>query len=388
MKKILTSLIFFLILVQNLLANIERDSLINLLEKHKQVDTVRVQILFDILQTYWYNRTDPMFEKYNKEAISISRKLGYTKGIIFSNFYLYLEMLEKNEDTIKIIAEETLKLAEAKGYKEGMLIAYYEFMWYYYLHDDYKKAIGYFEKIKSGYSGSMDIYIKLITYMDVILVYFDSGEIEKAKECLKIYSSIGLDQNKNNFNAYKLSFQIDRLSLFGDYESLRKCFTSLSEIIEELNDPAMAARSFLGMANIEYNMGHYDKNLELLFKADGNAKEKRSKMTISINICWSYYLLKEYEKAEKYGLKGLQLSKELNDTANILLNLVNLGIIEIELNNLIKAEEYFARGLKISMEKKYPYFIDWNNLGLAMLADKKAELCYFGETLQYCAEIY
>ena len=171
----------------------ELNSLINLLNKHKQEDTVRVNLLLDIAFTYWYakERSLPFVE----EALALSEKLSYTKGVVYSKYrYIQYLWVKYKNDTAKIIANEILDLSKTKNYKKGTCLAYFSLMEYNYFsyfnslsgNDEsaLESAVEFFEKIKSECIGLTDKYILIKAGYLASASYIILGNKNKGEECL------------------------------------------------------------------------------------------------------------------------------------------------------------------------------------------------------------
>jgi len=126
----------------------ERDSLLNLLEKHKLEDTTRVNLLNETSYYYWFERRSRI--PLVKAALVLSEKLKYTKGILESKFAysVYLRQINK-PDSAKILMDEMYDLSVSENYKYGICLSYLSFLNYYYDLGDYDLVLEYYEKISS-----------------------------------------------------------------------------------------------------------------------------------------------------------------------------------------------------------------------------------------------
>ncbi len=98
-----------------------------------------------------------------------------------------------------------------------------------------------------------------------------------------------------------------------------------------------------------------------------------SMASISNNIGIIYYTLKNYEDAEFYYRKGLELlgEKESDRLRSSLLS--NLAEILIPMNRLLEAEEYLYKSLEIELQIKEPQSLAYTYFNLGELASKKGE---------------
>jgi len=98
-----------------------------------------------------------------------------------------------------------------------------------------------------------------------------------------------------------------------------------------------------------------------------------SMASISNNIGIIYYTLKNYEDAEFYYRKGLELlGEEESDRLRSSLY-SNLAEILIPMNRLIEAEEYLHKALEIEEQTKEPHSLAYTYFNLGELFSKKGE---------------
>ncbi len=374
--KVLFLTIFVLIVVGNTKANTERDSLLNLLDKHKQEDTIRINLLLDIIYTYW--NADKLALQYINEAISLSEKLSYTKGIVVSKYWLtnYLRDIRKPDSNI-YIANEILELSKDKNYAEGTCYAYMCLLEYNFWDGNYEAAIDYYGKIRSIYKASNENHIIIKAKIIVAMAYARIGNKIKAESCLNNADIFGIESKRKSLRAYVLSYKTYAYSWWTkDYKKFKENYASLLKILTDLNDLKSLANMYRTVGGQEYWFGNYSKYLENTYRAFEIYRKLEDKDGIAQStetLCWIYYLLKDYEKSKYYGQFSLKLCRESDIKLSVANNLCNIGLIQIEKDSLEKAEDYFSESLAKSFEIDSRFLICWNYIGLAVVADKKKQ---------------
>ena len=235
MHKVLFLSMFIFLLTGNIKAQ-ERDSLLNLLEKHKLEDTIRVNLLNETSYYYWFDRRSrpPLV----KEALVLSEKLKYTKGILESKCTFVNYLIEINKpDSAKILLDEMYSLSVAENYSYGICLSNLSFLNYYYYLGDYDLVLEYYEKISSECIELHDKYIFIDANQKMSFSYFIQGDTTKAKECINIVEPY-FDELKNNGQKLKLLYLRSRNfnRIFNDYERYNETYEKLLQLVKKMKD--------------------------------------------------------------------------------------------------------------------------------------------------------
>ena len=168
------------------------------------------------LALFELRKLDEAFIKFS-ESIEYSTKNNVTVGVTFSKAYLGLIFLMKGEfDQAVKQSESVLKKKKQNNDNFGYLIAYETRAFYYYLIDDYKKAISILDEaytLSENFSISY-FSVKLIIYKSFLLQ--EANEIEKSIEEYGKYEQL---ITKKNGIKYVKHFS-DKMLLF--MQSLKK----------------------------------------------------------------------------------------------------------------------------------------------------------------------
>ncbi len=150
------------------------------------------------------------------------------------------------------------------------------------------------------------------------------------------------------------------------------------------NDSLDISRGLLGIGNIHFR--YYYNSRYLALKLEENMQQvhkdsalnyyknviatfpknesKKESLVYANNNLLAYYAYdKEYDLAEFYGKKALEIREELGDSVEIAEGLNGLGAITTYKGDLIKAKEYYERALQI-LDKKEGYNSKFQKLTL------------------------
>ena len=330
--KVIVISVFALLIFFKSHANTERDSLLNLLNKHKQEDTIRVNLLLDVAQTYWYNYK--LSTPFIEEALAISNELSYTRGIVYSKATFVEHTREHLVDSSGVMANDILEISKAENFKQGICIAYSAFVEYHMWSRNFVLATEYFEKIKSECLEITDSNVMIYASIMASASYGLSGNINKAEECYnyaesfsnerkrksiitkqyywksRLFSEVLMDYetsieyNNKLHNIFRelndsegLAFALKCRSIieyyFGNYSNYNESFIRLLEIYRELDDLEGEAAAYLLKANLEYQLGNYAKFLESIYCRFEIYQKLDNKVGIAgstENLAWMYYL--------------------------------------------------------------------------------------------------
>ena len=100
------------------------DSMQNLLDKHPQADTVRVNLLNEIAYSSQGSEPEKSLN-YAEEALELANKLNFKKGISVS--YINIGIVYKDQGNYPLALEyyfKSLKIKEELGDKKGIAMSY------------------------------------------------------------------------------------------------------------------------------------------------------------------------------------------------------------------------------------------------------------------------
>ncbi len=337
--------------------NKEIDSPFKVLAESK-IDTNRVNTLLQICHDYFNINIDSV-DKYASEALAISKKLNYSRGVANSIYYIATHYaLNGNYDkAIELYKKGLLNLstpADAKIISKitgGMASTYNNY-------GQLDSAFLYFNKTIKQRELLNDTLGLIIANTNVGIVYDTKGDYRNAMmfflRSLSLAESIK-DSNHiaSNYHAIArtyISLDMPQLALKNDLKSI--------EIYERLGNDIEEAASYIALADI-YTGGII--NLEQAEKAGLRALELYQKTGVKSYIALTYSTLArvynkrgDLSKAEKYETKAYLLNKEIGDKEEETCSLTNLGDIYIQLNKIPLAINKLLESIAIAKSINTP----------------------------------
>ena len=361
------------------------DSLLTLLKTDKE-DTNKVMHLNKLCKEYMKVGSYNIAMERSRDAMQISEKLNFKKGVANSNTYIGLIYGHQGNysDALKYYFE-SLKIQKELNNKQEIANSYNNIGLVYWNQGNYSEALkNHFASLKireeigdkRGIAGSHgnigNVYYSQGNHPVALKNHFASlkirEEIKDKQGIANSYSSIGLiyaDQGnslealKNYSVALKTYEELGiKDAIAGSYnnigiiynnqgnnaEALKNYFTAL-KINEEMNDKQGIAASYnnIGIIYVE--------------QADNLIKEKGSSDSVAGKLADA---LKNYFKA-------LNIYKEFVDKDGMASSFINLGVVHTKLNKLTEAEDYLNKGLILSKELGSKEYIKASYSGLAIL---------------------
>jgi class 3 adenylate cyclase/Tfp pilus assembly protein PilF len=325
MKKtfpILCPILFLLLLFcfKHLIAKqSEADSLIVLLNKYTEKDTVRANLLISIVNSLYLSNPEKSITyaaELESLAISASGKQNFAGDKYLSEALMlkgknYLAM--NQNDKADSVLKAALKLWQKKADKNGEAKAQFKIgrMW--------QSFSGYTEALEH-YNLSLALEEELGNkkYMGINLyqmgsVYDDLGEFLQAD-----------DYNRRAFDIFKE---------LGDEKRMALCLNNLGNIQNSLGNTTNALDFFLQALKINEHIDNKDeisKNLN--------------------NIGVVYLSLEKYSKAREYFQQSYNIVSQSGKKESMLYGLGNIGITYSAEDNFEKALEYFNQVLQMARE--------------------------------------
>ena len=337
-NKVLVTLLS-IVLCQFVSAQNKKDSLLTLLKKHPQLDTVRCNLLNALIEA---EGDDAIWPKYNAEMQSIALKNSelykstnnklyqyYLKFICvsYNNEGYRLLQLGKNNEAIHII-NEGIKLATKHNLKNELALLYNNIADFYYNANDYHKMLFYTLKAYNLFVELKDESSQVSMLSNLGVCYSQLNNNEKYIECLQ--------------NSIKLAKKINK------YELAASTLYNLGEHYSQIYKLKEASECFL----------------------DALAQAEKTNDLTSVTFCYdalasAYTKNNDFEKAEFYALKALNLGIQLKDIKRIAHNNVVLGNIQfnkvLQLKKNVKnpetdSLEFLARNYFLNANKLYSTF--------------------------------
>ncbi|MCK4661444.1 MAG: tetratricopeptide repeat protein [Bacteroidales bacterium] len=322
--------------------------------KSSNADTTKVNILNELFYELRYDSTNQAII-YVKEALEISKKVNYKKGIANSihNIGIGNYYQSNYNEAIKYLLE-SLKLA--KEIKDSILISksIENIALSYEVLGEYEKALEYYTENLKINEQIKDKYSEAITKLNIANIYFNKGEYSKA---------------------------------LGNY------IQSMSSL-EELGYKSEMSKAMTNVGNVYYRLKYYEKALEYYLKSFEIKQElgdKKGSANLLNNIGSIYYTEENFDKSIEYFKKSLRIREEIGNKFGIASSLSNIGVIYRIKGNLEKALEYQKRALIIKQEigskKSIAYTFD--NIGRIYLEKRnyRESFIYFNKGLKIYSEL-
>lgn len=334
MNKVLVTLLSILFF-QFASAQNTKDSLLTLLKKHPQLDTVRCNLLNALIEA---EGDDAIWPKYNAEMQAIALKncefykstntglyVYYLKIICVSynnEGYRFLQ-LGQNNKAIGII-NEGIKLATKHNLKNELALLYNNVADFYYNANDYNKMLFYTLK-------AYNLFL----------------ELKDESSQVSMLSNLGVCYSQLNNNAKYI-----------------ECLQKSIKLAKKINKYELAASTL-------YNLGEYYSQIYNLKDAsecflDALAQAEKTNDLTSVTFCYdalasAYTKNNDFEKAEFYALKALNLGIQIKDIKRIAHNNVVLG--NIQFNKILQIKKKVNNAVTDSLEfLARNYFLNANKL--------------------------
>ena len=331
----------------------EIDSLENLLQKHIEADTVRVNLLNQLASQLFHTDIDKALILFN-ESKAIADKLNFAKGkakslrfIGICNYYKsdYPQALENFKESLKIYME--------LGLNKGISLCFNNIGLVYKQQSNYPQALQYFQKALKTAEDSGDKKKIAMFVSNMGTVYNKQNNYHKALEsfqrALKIFEGFG---NKraisiclNNIGNIYYSME--------DYTKTIESYENSLEVYKEIGDNKNTSTCLNNLGVIFLSKGEYSKAIDYSEQSLKIAEEfgYRTNISQSLQNLGNVYIIREdYGKAMEYYLRSLRISEEIGEKSGICISYLNIGKIYFKTNHYNKAIDYTLKSLEIANE--------------------------------------
>jgi tetratricopeptide (TPR) repeat protein len=369
MNRFFLFFIFFFSFVKGVYGqNTVIDSLKNELKIHKEKDTTRVNLLYDLAFSSF--QTDMISTKtYLKEAEDLSANLNYTRGKA-KVYYLkgMLENMKSNYLESLNYFERSLKYYESVKDRDRTASVYIAFGINYYDLSQYEEALVNYKKAIQIYQDLGNKREVITSLINVGNVYSELGRYDESisnykkalKMCKEIKDEDGVSFVYGNLGVvYKVQ---------GNYPLAVENYNKSLAFNKKIKDTLSVAFLLNNLGEVYSLMGKDDKalayhNQSLQFSI---AKESKNNVaTNNSNIGKIYMHKKDYEKALIYYRISLDTSLEINNLKQTSICYNNIGGIYLLLKKPLIALENFIKAKTISQEIDSKQVLSSSFLGIA-----------------------
>ncbi len=186
------------------------------------------------------------------------------------------------------------------------------------------------------------------------IVHAQNGDYENGvnyfMKAYQIYKSLD-----DKFNLAKVVNNLGGIYSFQrEYIEALKMIDEALKLQKEVNDDEGYHSTLLSKAVIYNNMDSINKSLVFLDSCeDYFAKHDLKLYAYAISVRGdNYYKTKKYNNASVFFNKSLRLADSTGNQVVKIKNILDLGKLHLDLNDLTDAEQYYLNGLKLSQDSK------------------------------------
>lgn len=311
---------------------------------------------------------------YDK-ALEIAEKVNNPRAIsgIKIQKAVFLSQKEKYKEAENYYLD-ALKICEQYGYYYRIILIYNNFGISYYMKGDYELALNYFSKAMevANTTGNKEQKAKINEYIG--MVCFEQGDYQKTIEFFY--------KNLNFYETIK-----DKYSLSGIYNNIGEAFLLLGDLkkaedhyqkalsfFKEIKEQKGTSISYLNLGMVKVKEKKYEEAVSYL----NQAHDGFSKLELSQEIIQYYNAMaecsqsqKKFDEALDWMNKVMKKEDELEKFQKIAIeSYTRLGMIYYELQEYEKAEMFFQKSLKSSIEMKSKKEIKDNYFWLSKCYEK------------------
>ena len=292
----------------------ELDSLQNELNKHPENDTLKLNILNEMVYAYHTIDPDKGLETADK-AIQLASTLNNPLKLAGAYSNKGINYWSKGEDSLALnMYLKALSIHTQAKNQSGMAKMYNNIGLLYFNKSDYYEAVAYHQKA-----------------LDIFIILKDTSRLSAS------LNNIGVDYQ-----------------YLADYPKALDYFLKALSIYEKSGDPQTygtgKANAYSNMGIIYKNLGKYKNALEYHEKALQLYEKLHNHQGIAAtngNIGVVYDKLSQPQKAIAYYEKALAINEKLGNQRRIASDLSNIAVAYITLENYDKALNYLERTLAI-----------------------------------------
>jgi tetratricopeptide (TPR) repeat protein len=259
------------------------DSILNLLSKHSQKDTIRVNLLIDAFNTKFTEVPDTTIIKLANQALDISTGIHYQKGI--SNAY------------------------RAMG------------IYYQYLSGDLKKATSYYYKVLYHLNQIKDPKLKTWKELTKASMFANIGTINNDmgnfKKAIEMYNQFSLVYKRNKI-PIPANYYVNQGNAHTDLKDYDKAIYFFKEGIEVAKKNNLAVVEAAAWSNLSLCLLRDGQKEQALIAINNSLSQnkilKNDFVSTSslLNAAMIYAEFKDLDKAEEFGKQAIELSRKIN----------------------------------------------------------------------------
>jgi len=225
-----------------------------------------------------------------------------------------------------------------------------------------------------------DIYQKALTTVDLIRSYgpnFDSIEIMGNK----FYAEF--EQEKNKYGQMLTYYTLCRSGVeLAKYELAREYAIKTISIANSIQNDSIVARTWLSVGFSYYSQGDFQMGIGSYLKALPVCERHPTEVCYrrimasaynGLGLCFSVKPFPNNDKALDYYFKALKIDRETDNTRDLGLVLIRLGILYTSLKDYVKAESYLLDAVEFANRVNMPVLQKWSLESMATLYKNKSD---------------
>lgn len=356
----ITLLIFSILMFDNIKAqNSKVDSLERLLKIYKKVDTVKVNLLFEIAKEELKNNRNKSF-RYSTQALELSNKLRFSKGRAKNLGLIGRYHLKTDKSLALDYSKQALKIADSLNYNAGIVKYLNECGIAYKKQGHNLPAIECFQKALKISEESNNKYGIARSSQNISIIQSSNGNYEKSIEgyqkAIKIYEELDKQKAKSiSLNNLGCVYEYQ-----GNYSLALESYQKALKIKEELNDKYGSLKCYINISKFYVSKADYQSSLLLIEKALNIAEELEDWRNISSclkDIGYIHQQNNNNPKALEYFQKALKIAEDFKNISQEMSVLTAIGDFYIARQDYQKAFEYYQKALKIAEEIEQKRFL-------------------------------
>lgn len=308
-------LIYFVLVYHYLLASSDTYKFDSLMYELKVVknDNMRVDILNNLADDFKKFEDEKALE-YAKQAEILAREIKYSEGLAKSLYIAGLILAERNDN---------------------------------------KQAASYFYQAKEIASTTQNDHLKAEIFMQLAINSDILGNYSQALEYQ--LQSLRLSTKLNDKKLMSKSYNHMGL-IYREIKEFDKCieFHNLSiSISKEIDDYTGIIRAYNNLGIVHSQIQQYDKAINYYQEAIREAERNDDKVAIATalgNIGAIYFRIQNYDKALQFHLQAMTKKEEIGAKRSLAITLQNIGEIYLIKGDYNSAGIYLNKGLQISMD--------------------------------------
>ncbi|MFC4633464.1 tetratricopeptide repeat protein [Dokdonia ponticola] len=374
MKRVIFLGLFLLFSTAIFSQNTRIDSLEIKLNTHTTNDSVRVNLLNEIAESYFTNQDSTKMVLYLNEAKHIAAEINYKKGIGKSLYLMGMSQAFHSNFTLGLENyNKAIEVYKAINFKKGIAECHNSIGRFFYKNGNQKQAIENYKKSLNIYEQLNDIDEVFVVLNNIGWSYLLTGDYDQAI----IFYKKALNSSEETSNQSLLSYCLSDLGVIYTHQSnypLALEYFKKSLIIGKKSGDSISIGNTLGnMGPVYDHLENYEKAIECYKESNRflNGTDKNGMASNLNNIGLVYKAMKDYEYANQYLKDALEKFKEINNRGSQALSLNNIGDVHVALKKYSIAYQYYEEAKEINIEVDNQLGLCNSYLGIATVYTKQ-----------------